>query len=234
MFRNEGYCICCDQAVTFSSAYDWLRDHYRCEQCQSIPKERALMTCLELYIPHWRQLKIHESSPVWSGASHKIKQQCRDYLPSMYFSDVAPGQVKDGFRNENLESLTFEDAVYDLHVTSDVLEHVMFPKQAFQEMARTLKPGGIHIFTVPLIRKSKSSIRRAGIAEATGMIHHFEEPQYHGDHLVTYDWGYDIVDIIAHCSGLQTRRIVIEDFNLGLNAEFNDVLISIKPETSKQ
>src|ERR1700690_3775655 len=72
VLSNKGYCICCDKLVTFSSRYDWLRDHYICNNCSSIPRERALMFCIERYYPNWRELHIHESSPVIRGASAKL------------------------------------------------------------------------------------------------------------------------------------------------------------------
>ncbi|MCD4812953.1 class I SAM-dependent methyltransferase [bacterium] len=226
--ENKGYCICCDQAVTFSSVYDWFRDHYRCQNCNSIPKERALMTCLELFYPHWRDLKIHESSPVWTGASRKIRDGCKDYLPTMYHEGTKCGEVKDGFRCENLEQLTFENEMYDLHITSDVMEHVFFPERAFQEIARTLKPGGVHIFTVPLVMKNKQSRVRAVLDERTKEIQYIEKPDYHGDHLVTRDWGYDIKQFISDSSAMESKIILIENIDLGLKAEYNDVVISVK------
>ena len=226
--KNKGYCLCCDQAVTFTSPYDWLRDHYRCGQCQSIPKERALMACLEIFFPHWRDLKIHESSPVWSGVSRKLRDHCGDYLPTMYDPDVPKGGEKDGFRCENLEELTFKDDGLDLHITSDVLEHVLHPQKAFQEIARTLKPGGAHVFTVPLVRKSLPSRIRAERDQQTGGLLHRREPEYHGEHLVTRDWGYDITQYIYENSGMESKMILLENIDLGLKAEYNEVMISLK------
>lgn len=228
MFRNNGYCICCDQAVTFTLIYDWFRDHYRCDNCGSIPKERALMICLEIFFPKWRDFKIHESSPVWTGASRKIRDGCKDYLPSMYYPEIKCGEIKAGFRCENLEKLTFPDETFDLHITSDVLEHVFYPEKVFQEIARTLKPGGAHVFTVPLVMENKATQSRAVIDEQSKDVRHLEKPDYHGDHLVTRDWGYDIAQYIVEKSGMESKMILIENIDFGLKAEYNEVLISIK------
>ena len=43
-------------------------------------------------------------------------------------------------------------ASVDLHVTQDVLKHVFHPEKVFKKIARTLKPDGIHIFSVPIVR----------------------------------------------------------------------------------
>ena len=186
------------------------------------------MMCLELYFPHWRDLKIHESSPVWTGASRKIRDGCKDYLPSMYYPEIKCGEIKAGFRCENLEKLTFPDETFDLHITSDVLEHVFYPGKAFQEIARTLKPGGAHVFTVPLVRRNKATRIRAVRDEQLNGVRHLENQDYHGEHLVVRDWGYDITQYIYEHSGMETKMILIENIDFGLKAEYNEVLISIK------
>ena len=55
-----------------------------------------------------------------------------------------------GLRRENLERLSFADNSFDLVITADVLEHVGDLKAALFEIARVLKPGGRHVFTVPV------------------------------------------------------------------------------------
>ena len=66
-----------------------------------------------------------------------------------------------GFRNENLEALSFPDAGFDLTVTLDVMEHVNQPDAVLREVARTLKPGGAYLFTVPTYKSRVASERRA-------------------------------------------------------------------------
>src|SRR5439155_8641353 len=41
----------------------WLRDEYKCVNCQSIPRWPALMLVVAELYPKWRELKIHESFP---------------------------------------------------------------------------------------------------------------------------------------------------------------------------
>jgi SAM-dependent methyltransferase len=72
------------------------------------------------------------------------------YVSSCYWPDVTPGEVHDGTRCEDLRSLTFSDDSLDLVITSDIFEHVRTPMVAFAELFRVLRPGGFHIFTVPL------------------------------------------------------------------------------------
>lgn len=47
-------------------------------------------------------------------------------------------------------SLPFEDELFDLVVAIEVLEHIEHDKKALSEIARTLKPSGNFLFSVPL------------------------------------------------------------------------------------
>lgn len=115
---NQGYCPICEKEVTFFAQNEWLRDHYFCKECKSIPRERALMFCINKYYPNWKKIKIHESSPVSRGTSLKLKSECSNYVPTQYFPDFPLGEVhKTGFRNEDLESQTFPDESFDLVIT---------------------------------------------------------------------------------------------------------------------
>ncbi|MFM6456162.1 MAG: class I SAM-dependent methyltransferase [Planktothrix sp.] len=234
IIKNPGYCYTCDQEVVFSSQQAWLRDWYKCSNCGSIPRERALMYVMEKFYPKWKQLSIHESSPGNRGASIKLKNNCPGYQTSQYFSGFPLGEIhSSGWRNEDLENQTFTDESFDLVVTQDVMEHIFHPEEAFSEIARTLRPGGAHIFTVPIVNKERPSHARATL-EANGKINYLEEAQYHGNpvnpkgSLVTRDWGYDICDFILKHSGLYTTIVYIDDISLGIRAEYIEVLISRK------
>lgn len=234
VLSNPGYCPVCAANVTFTSRNSWLRDHYRCSNCGSIPRERALMLSIESYFPNWRSLTIHESSPGERGASKRLSRECAGYIASHYFPGREPGSTTGRFRCENLEALTFADESIDLHVTQDVMEHVFHPSKAFKEIARTLKPNGAHIFTVPLVNKHKASTRRAERGD-DGRVRHLEPPLYHGNpidgagSLVTVDWGYDICRHIFESCGLFTHLVCIDDLSKGIRAEYIEVLITVKP-----
>lgn len=231
---SRGYCPTCTQEVTFASNNTWLRDHFLCSNCKSIPRERALMQVIEQFYPNWRNLIIHETSPANRGASVRLAQECSSYIPSQFFPDQKLGTFHNGMRCENFEALTFGNESIDLHISQDVMEHIFYPAKAFKEIARTLKPGGAHIFTVPLVNKMQSSKRRAELSE-DGTIKHIEQPSYHGNpidpqgSLVTMDWGYDIVKYIFEASGLFTYTLYIDDISKGIRAEYIEVLVTVKP-----
>lgn len=134
VLKNSGYCPICTQEVTFIARDPWLRDHYQCSNCGSIPRERALMHTIERYFPNWRKLTIHESSPGNRGASRRLSKECSQYIPSQFLPEQKPGVIVGNFRCENLEALTFDDESVDLHITQDVLEHVFHPSKVFAKL----------------------------------------------------------------------------------------------------
>lgn len=197
------------------------------------------MAVLNERFPHWRQLKIHESSPVLRGVSSRLMEDCSGYVPTQYFQNEPLGVSYQGVRCENLECLTFDDSSFDLHITQDVMEHVLDPALAFRELARTLKPGGAHVFTVPLVNKSLPSVVRArGLPD--GSVDRLLEPVFHGNPineegaLVTRDWGFDICRFIFEVSGLYTDTIFIDDLSRGIRAEYIEVLVTWKPSLVAQ
>jgi SAM-dependent methyltransferase len=227
-----GRCPICETRTVFIKTGPWLRDQFLCCRCKSIPRWRALIHVLETRFPTWREQRIHESSPN-GPASTKLARECYHYTPTHFFPGVLPGGFKDGIRCENLEEQTFADASFDLVVTSDVFEHVLDPARGFAEIARTLRPGGAHVFTVPWYW-SRETLVRATHGEG-GKIRHLEPADYHGNpidekgSLVVTEWGRDLGDFIYCTSGATTTAILVRDMSLGLAGEFCEVFISTKP-----
>lgn len=227
---NRGYCSICQCKTLFVQRGKWLRDDYLCIQCGSIPRWRALILVLSQVLPNWRELKIHESSP-GGAASAKISNECACYVPTFFFHDARLGSESNGFRCENLEAQTFADESFDAVISQDVLEHVLNPDRAFREIARTLKPGGMHIFTVPWFR-NKATITRAKPCP-TG-IEYILEPEFHCDPinpegtLVVTEWGDSLFEDIWKSSKMKSELYLIEDKKLGLAGEFLEVFVSKK------
>lgn len=232
LYQREGFCPICEKYVTFSSQHSWLRDHYLCSECKSIPRERAIMNVIQLTFPNWRNLSIHESSPVGRGASLKLRDECEKYLASQYDPAIGFGNKNQtaGYQSEDLEHQTFSDETFDIVVTQDVMEHVFDANMTFREIYRTLKPGGAHIFTTPLVNKEKPSLKRAE-KNASGEIIYLYPPEYHGNpmtaegSLVTWHWGYDIENYIAKAIGQKPTIINPLNKELGIEAEFIEVII---------
>lgn len=233
--RMEGECPVCEAPASFTG-HDpsWPRDTLFCDACGSLPRDRALALVLAEHLPGWRRLVIHESSPAPRGASRKLMQGARHYIATHYFPDRPPGEMVNGFRNENLERQSFDDASFDLVVTLDVMEHVNDPAAVFREVRRTLRPGGCYLFTVPTYKGLVASERRAEYLPDGG-VRHLAEPEYHGNpvseqgSLVTFHYGYDLPELIAGWAGFDTRVLRFRDRRRAILGEFTEVYLCEAP-----
>lgn len=232
-FKQTGYCNCCDRKVNFIATDSWLRDSFKCDNCSCIPRERALMQAIIDNYPNWKDLQIHESSPGKRGHSVRLTNECKNYFTSQYFPDEDSGITIRGFQNENLEKQTFADSIFDLVVTADVMEHVYDSESVFKEIHRTLKPGGAHIFSVPLINRFEPTQQWAKKGSDGNPVFLFE-PEWHGNPVdkkgspVTWHWGYDIIDHISQWTGAQCKIIYYDNLDLGIRAEFREIIIAKK------
>ena len=202
-FEAAAHCPICDGDRTFSSPDDYwsCRDKLTapaCEYVVCISRHRALAAALFSIHPRERvaSLKIHESSPAPIGVSLWLKQNCPHYVGSGYFPDHPFGATVSGLRNENLEAQTFADETFDVVLLMDVMEHLFAPFQALREIRRSLKPGGVCLFTAPTYPDRARSEQVAFLEK--GGLRVVGEPEYHGypqdknGSLVTWRYGYDL------------------------------------------
>jgi len=237
--QDYGWCPICEKEAVFTAKNPWLGDHYLCSGCGSIPRERGLMHVIQNRYPNWRDLRIHESSPGNRGASVKLAKECKNYTASQYDPDLGFGNTNTarGYRSENLEKQTFANESFDIVVSQDVMEHIFDAEAAFKEIHRTLKPGGAHIFTTPILNKSNPSVCRARLNN-DGTIQHIFPPEYHGNpmsgdgSLVTFHWGYDIADLIEKSVSDQAEIIHPTDPHMGIEAEYIEVVIQKRQNTT--
>ena len=228
-----GFCTVCDQPSIFVERDTWLREHYRCMLCDSLPRHRALMNVLNSMFPKWRELRIYEASPA-GPAMQRLWRGCPAYTASHPYKDIPLGDSHGGIRCENLEALTFPDATFDIVITQDVFEHVLDPTRAFAEIARVLSPTGVHLFTVPYYRGLRTLIR--AVPSPHG-IRYLEKAEYHGNpidpqgSLVVTEWGDDLPEHIFRSSGMLTTILQTRDRTLGLDGEFLEVFVSRKAST---
>ena len=207
-----------------------------CMNCGCIPRERALMTVIEMFYPNWRELKIHESSPIKRGASIKLKNECKNYTASQFWPDKKFGKVYDGFYNIDLENQHFNNDKFDLVITQDVFEHIYNPDKAFKEIYRTLKIDGAHICTIPMVNKDKPTEKWS--IKKNDEIIFLNEPEDHGNPVdkdgspVSYHYGYDLCFLIQKWSNFNTIMISIDNIDKGIRAEYNEIIVMKKENQS--
>jgi SAM-dependent methyltransferase len=140
--------------------------------------------------------------------------------PGLRYSEF--GSVDPAVPSESLSRLSYGDGTFDLVVTSETLEHVPDVDVALTEIWRVLRPGGQHVFTVPIVWDGRQTRRRASIED--GRVVHHLPPSHHGsgtvnapDYLVFYEFGSDFV---PRCSaaGFSTRIVEPDSDNLMLRS----------------
>lgn len=113
----------------------------------------------------------------------------RSLTVSEYEADAVVGSSSAVLRHEDLQHLSFDNASFDLVVTSEILEHVADPWMAFSEIRRVLRPGGRHVFTVPVGSWTATRSR-----EGSPEVFHMDGPDRAS--LVVTDFGSDLPDIL--------------------------------------
>ena len=118
-------------------------------------------------------------SAEWFGAVHKALLKLDGYSNSRYSGNqYNSGDIVEGIPHQDLTSTSYADNSLDIVMTADVLEHIPDPYLAHQEIYRVLKPGGVHIFTVPSNLNSPIDDQRAVIVD--GKLINLSPPSWHG------------------------------------------------------
>lgn len=233
-YQARGYCPACEHHTHFVAQTRAFRGSLKCTKCRSVPRERALADALIRLRPNWRKLTIHESSPAPRGISQHLAAKCADYTATNFYPDVELGTMHEGYRCENMEAMTFADNSIDIHVHLDVLEHVNHPDRCLHEMLRTLKPGGLAIFTTP-VEADLAETKRVALYTADG-IEHYAKPEYHGNpaldggSLVTFKYGQDLKTRLQGWEpGFAIEMFNAEKKNIGVMGPYLEVFALTKP-----
>lgn len=231
--KHLGFCCLCEKEVIFRADGPYFRATLRCPECNTGPRHRHIFYALNKFVPNWKSKDIHESSPGWDPVSTHLSKGAKSYLATQWDPSIPFGTMHPkGYRSEDLQCQTFAGNSFDIVVAQDVFEHIFRPDLAIKEIARTLRPNGVFIATVPIILRWENTRRRASLID--GEIVHHLPAEYHGNpltkdgSLVTIDWNFDIVSYLQHHSGLSFILLQTENIDLGIRGVHAEVLIGIK------
>jgi hypothetical protein len=108
--------------------------------------------------PETQALRIAEINRI--EGLHEALRGLPGLAYSEYLEGVPSGTVLNGVRCESLAKLSYANESLDLVLTSETLEHVPDLEIALAEIRRVLRPGGRHLFTVPLLPGVPRTYRR--------------------------------------------------------------------------
>jgi SAM-dependent methyltransferase len=188
-------CTVCGQrgyALEFADVLYGLRETGRCSHCGATNRHRQIGLVLAGSVGDGNEpgprsvrdvarsgLRIHNTET--TGPIHRELLPLPTYTASEYFGAAhRSGDVVGGVLHQDLMALSFPTNSVDVVITSDVFEHVADPYRAHHEIYRVLRPGGVHIFTVPFLETQYLDERRAEVDD-DGTLTHLAEPVYHAD-----------------------------------------------------
>ena len=187
-------CRCCERWTIFVAHRNGSAEFRACLFCSA--NERYELLAMEIRdryrkkLPAMDVLELDPKSPL-----RTLLSRAHSYTRTFY-EEGGSVQQKDGAFCEDITDLKFENASFDLIVSSDVLEHVPRLDKALSETARVLRPNGGHLFTVP---PRGTTHKRAEIVG--GKIVHIEPPDFHLDPLsregilAFWDIGPDLANV---------------------------------------
>ncbi len=137
-----------------------------------------------------RRLAIAEINS--AGNLHRHLARC----PGLCYSEF--GSTSPQVPSEDLMALSYADGRFDLVITSDVLEHVPDIDRALRETHRVLRPGGAHVFSVPVVwdraTRRRATLEAGVLTHLLPASHHGEPSEGKSDFLVFYEFGADVVE----------------------------------------
>ena len=203
--HKYGYCNICGRQTIFLNISPWgKRNSYYCLYCKSISRERHIAKIVIDSYFKTKSLKdavksnnrIRIYSAAVNDAFYKILfYNYKDFYCSFYL-DRNYKQNPPRMLFQDIQKLTYPDNFFDIVITQDVLEHVKNYKQAFFEIKRVLKKGGVHIFSIPFdfFNKTKHYYEEREQFDNK----HIEGKVFHGKYLVYTEFGNDLLPYLEN------------------------------------
>jgi SAM-dependent methyltransferase len=170
-------CRCCGKFTIFLQFSEG-EEFCFCISCRANLRYEMLAEYIRSRYAHIEALNVLELDP--DSPLQRILREAKTYVRTYFDPGVAINTKRaDGALMADITSLQFPNEFFDIIVSSEVLEHVPDLYAAFNEIHRVLRPGGVHIFTVPPAKATK----KLAVIENGEIKHLVLPPEYHGDPL---------------------------------------------------
>ncbi|MBM3803168.1 MAG: class I SAM-dependent methyltransferase [Acidimicrobiia bacterium] len=166
------------------------REGQACAACQMSKRVRMLLWSIRKLFPSASSLRVLHCNQVnglspWLRTLGQVTETC-------YRPELALGAKAGELVNEDICQLSFGSHSFDLAIHSETLEHVFDFNQALREVERVLRPGGVQVYTVPLLhgRATRQRMER----EADGRVLQLLARSFHGsegEFPVVWEFGHD-------------------------------------------
>ena len=210
-----GQCAVCGHAGHFvrDAAIASVRENFRCRACKASLRYREQARLVVKYFgragagnlaelarePEFRALRIYE--PGMIGPFRKYLGRLPGYHTSFLWTNVPKGEYRRGVQCQDLMNLTYDDDYFDLVISSDVFEHVRRPFEGFREVNRVLKPGGMHVFSIPVTSPMRTKtvfrVDTSGEEDVCVLPAHYHSAPLGGKSLVYTEFGADMENVMS-------------------------------------
>ena len=228
----KGICSLCGTEQLFSKQHRSLREGYKCKSCRcSLRYREQASTIVSIFgndqvntlealskQSTFKELAIYE--PQINSPFVKYFSKFKKYARSWYWEDVPIGSFKDGIKCQKLSKLSYSNDLFDLVISSDIMDLCREPLQAFKEIWRVMKPGGYYIFTIPALKPmSEKTVFRVDTSDKKDSF--LQPPIYRKEFLVYTVFGNDFLDQVANIGfEVKTFSPLIDDHEVGKQMTF--------------
>jgi SAM-dependent methyltransferase len=131
--------------------------------------------------------------PRWSGQGLDISPAAVDYAERLSIYKEVSERAE--FRVGDMAQLPYADESLDLIISSEVIEHAPEPQKVLREIARSLRPAGKLILTIPMESRSVAHLHSPGRPEDLRAL--FEQAGLKVERLETH-WHFGFGDDRRH------------------------------------
>ncbi len=212
---RAGWCPVCGRRTVFVVVHpERIREDARCLWCRSLARNRYVALCaVECFAGRGiRSLKdfacvadLRVYNLAAQGCFVRVWGEAPNITCSEHLERGLSGEVCDRVLCQDVERLSFPDESFDLVLSEEVFEHVRDWRRGMREVLRVLRPGGHHVFSVPLHLNEPTRDR---FARGDGDVC-LLPAEYHGDPIrgrsvVQTSFGYDAGALVAEL-GFEVR-----------------------------